>query len=365
MLTGALLTAACFIAFGFCRTLWQAVPVQVLMGLLNGNQGVVSTCLGEITDRSNQSRAFVYLPVIYALGGITGPLLGGTLASSQVQPSKDEPFPYIRPNVVSAAILTLDLILTMIFLEESLEEAKNLPPLGKRLVSLFSWVWQFASSSRPSYLKNGASRRRRSPRLNGDGAVDGDDENESDTDASQESMPTLLPHHNADLSRKQIFNKDTILLLSTFLIFQLCNISYNSLYPLFGQAAPPTGRSLSPREIGISLAFAGAMTIVFQLGFFVKLWEKMGNTRTYKVGLVGMVLAFLLMPWVGHKDAQNGDAGISSGKGWLYAELGFILLIRSLGAVALLLVSIAIRPLVHSQNTLIYTLERLDHQFCP
>ena len=363
MLTGTLLTAACFIAFGFCRTLWQAVPVQVLMGLSNGNQGVVSTCLGEITDRSNQSRAFVYLPVIYALGGITGPLLGGTLASSQVQPSKDEPFPYIRPNVVSAAILTLDLILTMIFLEESLEEAKNLPPLGKRLVSLFSWVWQFASSSRPSYL-NGASRRRRSPRLNGDGAVDGDDENESDTDASQESMPTLLPHHNADLSRKQIFNKDTILLLSTFLIFQLCNISYNSLYPLFGQAAPPTGRILSPREIGISLAFAGAMTIVFQSGFFVKLWEKMGNTRTYKVGLVGMVLAFLLMPWVGHKDAQNGDAGISSGKGWLYAELGFILLIRSLGAVALL-VSIAIRPLVHSQNTLIYILERLDHQFCP
>ena len=68
ILTGTLLTAACFLAFGFCRTLWQAILIQVLMGAVNGNQGAVSTCLGEITDRSNQSRAFIYLPVIYGLG---------------------------------------------------------------------------------------------------------------------------------------------------------------------------------------------------------------------------------------------------------------------------------------------------------
>ncbi len=115
VLLGTLLTAACFVAFGFCRTLWQAILVQVLMGLVNGNQAVVSTCLGEITDRSNQSKASIYLPVIYGLGGITGPLLGGTLASTQSQPSQDEPFPYIRPNILSAAILVVDLILTMIF----------------------------------------------------------------------------------------------------------------------------------------------------------------------------------------------------------------------------------------------------------
>ena len=346
VLIGTLLTAVCFVAFGFCRTLWQAILVQVLMGLVNGNQRVVSTCLREITDRSNQSRVFIYLPVIYGLGGITGPLLGGTLTPNQAQPSKDQPYPYIKPNIVSAAILIIDLILTMIFVEESLEEARDLPPLGKRAMNLFSWVWQFANSSRPSYLKDGASRHERSLLLNGDGAVDEDGENDSDTEASsQDSMPTLLPHHTTDLVRKQIFNRDTILLLSTFLIFQLSNISYNSLYPIFGQAAPPTGRSLSPKEIGISLAFAGVVTIVFQVGVFGRLREKMGNKATYKVSLAGMVLAFLLMPWVGYKDAKNGDGGISSGQGWLYVELGFILLIRSLAAVAcltsaLLLVSV-------------------------
>ena len=335
VLTGTLLTAACFVAFGFCRTLWQAILVQVLMGLVNGNQGVVSTCLGEITDRSNQSRAFIYLPVIYGLGGITGPLLGGTLVSNQ--PFRDEAYPYIRPNIISAVILMVDLILTMIFLDESLEEAKDLPPLGKRVTNLFSWAWQFASSSRPSYLNDAAPRHHRSSHMSSDATIDEDDEIGSDTDASShKSMPTLIPHHTTNLGRKEVFTRDTILLLSTFLIFQLSNISYNSLYPVFGQAAPPTGRSLTPKEIGLSLAFAGVMTITFQLGLFGRLREKVGNKTTYKVGLAGMVLAFLLMPWVGYKDTRNGDGATSSGKGWLYVELGFILLIRSLAAVACL-----------------------------
>lgn len=337
VLVGTLLTAACFVAFGFCRTLWQAVIVQVLMGLMNGNQGVVSTCLGEITDRSNQSRAFIYLPVIYGLGGITGPLLGGTLVSQKSQLSDESPYPYIVPNLVSAAILMVDLFLTMIFLEESLEEAKSLPPLGKRVGSLFIWAWQFASSSRPSYLRNGNHPRRRSSRMNGDGVLDDEDEDDSNSDMSpQDSMPMLLPLHTTALSRKQIFTRDTVLLLATFCIFQLSNISYNSLYPIFGQAAPPTGRNLSPKEIGISLAFAGAMTIVFQLGVFGRLREKLGNKTTYKIGLAGMALAFLMMPWVGYKDGKNGESGVSSGKGWLYVELGFVLLVRSLAAVACL-----------------------------
>ncbi|WP_243930343.1 MFS transporter, partial [Bacteroides fragilis] len=77
VMLGTILTALCFVGFGLSRTLWQAILAQALMGLVNGNQGVISTCLGEITDRSNQSKAFLYLPVIYGLGGITGPAIGG------------------------------------------------------------------------------------------------------------------------------------------------------------------------------------------------------------------------------------------------------------------------------------------------
>ncbi|KAI4166861.1 MAG: hypothetical protein LQ343_007682 [Gyalolechia ehrenbergii] len=315
VLLGTICTAACFLAFGFCRTLWQAIIVQVIMGLVNGNQGVVSTCLGEITDRSNQSRAFVYLPVIYGLGGITGPLVGGTLVKSGSHPSEHDPYPYLLPNIVSVAVLVVDLVLTMLYLEESLEEAKHLPPLGKRVGSLFTWAWQFASSSRPSYLRISRKDRGESSHHRASGLLDGEVESDADSDiASQEAMPTLLPHNNTDLARKHVLKRDTLLLLATFLIFQLANISYNSLYPIFGQASPPTGRALSPEEIGVSLAFAGAMTIIFQIAIFGRLRDWMGNKLTYRVCLGGMVLAFLLTPWVGYKDASRGDGGMSTGK---------------------------------------------------
>ena len=344
ILMGTLFTAACFIAFGFCKTLWQAVVVQALMGLVNGNQGVVSTCLGEITDRSNQSKAFTYLPVIYGLGGITGPIVGGLLARNQQWAR----YPYLPPNVFSAVVLMIDLSVTMIFFEESLQEAKELTPLGQRVDNLFSWFWQFLSSSRPTYLRVEHQEqhvsRRRSSHPYGDAAVD-DEESDSDN-SSQESLPALIPRHIIDLPRKQLFSRNTILLLISYLIFQLSNISYNSLYPIFAQADPPTGRDLSPEVIGLSLAFAGVVTIVFQILIFGKLRERMGNKLTYRVGFAGFVVAFLLMPWVGYKKGDDGDGGVSSGQVWLWIELGFVLLIKTVAAVggltsALLLVTIS------------------------
>ena len=356
ILTGTLLTTVGFVMFGFCKTLWQAVLVQAFIGIVNGNQGVVSTCLGEITDRSNQSKAFTYLPVIYGLGGITGPVVGGLLVSNarNVDGLYTSAYPYLLPNLVSAAVLVLELIATMLYLEESLEEAQNLPPLGKRVGNLFSWAWQFASSTRPSYLRKYNSRRdhrdhRDSSHVQGDAAVDEDGEDDSDTDtASHGSMPTLLPLQTTNLTQKEVLNRDTIALLATYLIFQLSNISYNSLYPIFAQAPPPTGRSLSPQEIGLSLAFAGIVTIVFQVGLFGRLRDKMGNKITYRAGLGGLCLAFLMTPWVRYKDSPGEIGDVSSGKIWLWLELGFILLIKTIASVGgltsfLLLVSLFVR----------------------
>jgi MFS family permease len=337
VMLGTLLTASCFCAFGFCRTLWQAIIVQALMGLVNGNQGVISTCLGEITDRSNQSKAFLYLPVIYGIGGITGPAIGGLLVMQENPFNKGtkNPYPYLLPNLFSAAILTIDLVLTGFFLEESLEEAKDLPPLKKRVEYLFAWLWQFTGGARsPTYLR----WHHQDSRHRVDRAADmhSDDENtegaESETQ-SLVSMPELFPHTDGPgLTSKEVLNRNTILLLSTYLIFQLSNISFNSLYPVFSSAAPPTGRGLSPEEIGLSLSFAGIVTIVFQVGIFGKLKVKMGNKATYRTGLFGFFLAMMIMPWVGYRDSP-APFGWGSSVVWLWVEIGFVLLIKTIAAV--------------------------------
>lgn len=332
ILLGTLLTAACFVAFGFCRNLWQAVLVQALMGTVNGNQGIVSTCLGEITDRSNQSKAFTYLPVLYGLGGITGPIVGGLLVMPQslFHPSRPNPYPYLLPNLVSASILILDLILASVFLEESLEDAQNLPPLQKRMANMFTRLWQFTSSTRPTYLR--LPRGKRSSAADGSRDYGAESDDEISNPEVETSMPSLLPHNDEELTAKDILNRDTLLLLVTYFIFQLSNISFNSLYPIFAEAPPPTGRDLTPEEIGISLAFAGAVTIVFQLGLFMKLREKLGNRSTYRLGLAGFVVAFLLIPWVGYVNPRNREV-MSSGKVWLWIELAVVLFIKTVAAV--------------------------------
>jgi hypothetical protein len=350
ILLGTIFTAACFVAFGFCKTFWQAALVQGLMGFFNGNQGVVSTCLGEITDRSNQSRAFTYLPVIYGLGAITGPIIGGLLVSAHRGSSGLlSVYPYLLPNLFSAALLMVDLVVIMIFLEESLEEARDLPPLGKRVRSLFAWLWQFTSSARPTYLRLAAGDREHHVGQDRTGLdiideADLEDAGECETDhASVTSMPTLFPHQSIELDAKQVFHRDTILLLASYLIFQLCNVSFNSLYPIFASSPPPTGRDLSPRVIGISLAFAGAVTILFQVGVFGKFRDALGNRATYRIAFAGFAVAFLVMPWVGYKDSF-GEARRWQGRIFLWTELGLVLLVKTIAAVggltsALLLVS--------------------------
>lgn len=354
---GTFLTMCCFVAFGFCRTLWQAVMVQAMMGFVNGNAGVVSTCLGEITDRSNQSRAFTYLPIIYGIGGITGPIVGGLLVFYQnpLNKSQPNPFPYLLPNLFSAMVLAIDLVVCMLFLEESLDEAKDLPPLGKRLGNLFSWMWQFTSSTRPTYVRRLLGQHKSRNSRHTDGTDEGEDDEDDESDASGESAPALFPHTNGEmLSKKEIFNRDTVLLLVTYFIFQLANISYNSLYPIFAEELPPTGRGLKPEAVGLSLSFAGAITIVFQVGIFGKLRGKLGNKVAYRVSLALFVAAFILMPWVGYK---------RNGAGLLWVELGVVLVIKTIAGVGGLTAALLlVRPSFHDHLHFATLTFLLDHQ---
>lgn len=324
ILLGTILTALCFVAFGFCKTLWQAILVQAMMGIVNGNQGLVSTCLGEITDRSNQSQAFTYLPVLYGIGGISGPLLGGLLVFER-NPFTGEKsaYPYLAPNLVAALLLVVDFILTALFLEESLEDPDALPKFGQRVRNLFTWLWQFTGlSRRPTYLRVPYPNLRRN-------TADSQD-HDSDLDSAS-TVASRADEHVEELTSDEIFSRDTILLLLTYLIFALCNVSFNSLFPIFAQAKPPAGRRLTPSEIGLSQGFAGVVTIIFQICVFNRLRDKMGNRWSYRAGLFGFVVSFLLMPFVGYKSEPG--TGLTRQSIFMAVELCFVLLVKTVASV--------------------------------
>ncbi|KAF3765198.1 MFS general substrate transporter [Cryphonectria parasitica EP155] len=310
MLVGTALLMVCFAFFGFCQRYWQVMVVHIAMGLLNGNAAVVPTVLGELTDRSNQSRAFTWLPVMYSLGGITGPALGGLLVG-EVEGQK---FPYLGPNVMSAAALLLAVVVLAIWFQETLEDVQRTRPLTG-----LGWVEKLYTDQGEDQALLHASTH---PDIESqDHANTGDG-----VDYSKDSGPSRRS------TLRQLLNWTTLSILFTYLIFQVANISFNSLYPIFASAAPPTGRDLGPGTIGVSMSLAGLVTIVFQISLFERIKARLGNLGTFRLSLLGLALCMILIPWVGYQD-QRGLFGWTDGRSSLLAELGVILVLKNLSAV--------------------------------
>ena len=345
MLLGTSLLVVCFVFFGLCTTYVQLIMVHVAMGLLNGNAAIVPTCLGEITDRSNQSSAFTWLPVIYSLGSIIGPALGGLLVGVAGGPK----YPFLVPNVLAAALLLSSVVVLAIWFEETLDCIDH-GAAGPAL----EWIktardWCLACCGR-----SGGNARGKGTQLPGqsrgsrDGFIAGSDGHNEVSDQSDDEQHGLLESQgredeDSDSDSKRdveeqpsafhgLRNRNTLAVLGTYLVFQLANISFNSLYPIFASSPPPTGRDLGPGTIGVSMSLAGLATILFQLFVFQRLKERMGNLRTYRYSLLGMAISMALMPWVGYIDNEP-KLGIGSGKAWLYAELGFTLVLKNVCAV--------------------------------
>lgn len=345
MLLGTALLMVCFVFFGFCTTYAQLISVHIAMGLLNGNAAVVPTCLGEVTDRTNQSRAFTWLPVMYSLGSITGPALGGLLVGKV----GGKRYPFLAPNILGASLLLASVVVLGVWFEETLDGADK-----KAARAGMGWVEKLC---RPCARCFG--RRKKERRLSGwsarwptsnqpTPAVHIHDDDASDEASADESTALISPHGEAATEHessdnkltdqqksafRQLANRTTLTVLITYLFFQLTNISFNSLYPIFASGDLPTGRKLDPKTIGLSLSFAGLVTILFQLFLFQPLKARMGNLGAYRYSLLGLAVSMALMPWIGYRDEQHPWLGLGTGKAWLYSELGVILVVKNICAV--------------------------------
>jgi hypothetical protein len=343
MLLGTALLCLCFAFFGFCDSYWHVLVVHIAMGLLNGNAAVVPTVLGEVTDRSNQSRAFTWLPVMYSIGGITGPALGGLLVG---EPGSAR-WPFLGPNLMSAALLLTAVVVLAVWFQETLDEAHT-----RHEIKALAWLEHLCLCSCPG-SRRGRGRNR--PRISswspsppdvvlreGDERAYADQGGTDDEAALLHSAPELesqgpsrdtkdsLPSSRSAL--RKLLNWTTISILLTYLIFQVANISFNSLYPIFASAPPPTGRELGPGVIGVSMSLAGLVTILFQVSFFEPLKARLGNLGTFRLSLLGLALSMAFMPFVGYRDG-NPPFGWGSGRSWLLVELGVILVLKNLSAV--------------------------------
>lgn len=135
LLMGLTGVACSALLFGLAKAFVWAILARAMAGATNGNVAIVKSVMGELTDRTNQAKAFSLLPLTWTIGCLIGPLLGGYLS----KPAKQYPglfgqdgalfldgfwlrFPYFLPCAASAAITLCSIAIGVLYLPETLPE---------------------------------------------------------------------------------------------------------------------------------------------------------------------------------------------------------------------------------------------------
>jgi MFS family permease len=148
LLFGLLGTALSVLIFGFAPSLPVALFARALGGLLNGNIGVLQTTVAElVTVKEHQPRAYTIMPMVWCIGSIVGPMIGGALARPCVSYPEIfargtiwDRYPYLLPNLFSAATVFFGVIIGLLFLDETHSEKKNQRDRGREMGDyLASW----------------------------------------------------------------------------------------------------------------------------------------------------------------------------------------------------------------------------------
>jgi MFS family permease len=123
-LAGLFFAMAFSLLFGFSTSLPMAIVARAAIGLGNGNIGIMRTIIAELVpQRELQPRAFSLMPLVWTIGSIFGPAVGGALAD----PAKKHPqlfgnsaflkkYPFALPNVVISVFFIMGLLTGFLFL---------------------------------------------------------------------------------------------------------------------------------------------------------------------------------------------------------------------------------------------------------
>eukprot|EP00039_Didymoeca_costata_P004609 m.74714 g.74714 ORF g.74714 m.74714 type:complete len:521 (-) comp12476_c0_seq1:109-1671(-) len=132
LIAGVAFQAVFAVVFGLgCSvSLYAAIFARFLEGMLNGSVPVAKTYVAEFADDSNQAAAMSMTTMAWGSGMVLGPAVGGYLSQpAEKYPMFDIPFfqqyKYALPMFFVACISITTLILTFLYLEETLQKEKG------------------------------------------------------------------------------------------------------------------------------------------------------------------------------------------------------------------------------------------------
>ncbi|KAI1210871.1 MFS general substrate transporter [Annulohypoxylon truncatum] len=332
LLTGLIGTAISVLIFGFAPNLTVALIARAVGGLLNGNMGVLQTTVAElVTSKEHQPRAYTIMPVVWCLGSIIGPMIGGALARPCISyPSLFPPgtiwdrYPYLLPNLFSAFIVLIGVINGILFLEETHAEKKLKPDRG---LALGNWIISclpvFRNCAEPRDEKSKMAEMEAQPLLDHDEQLPGYQTNENSPENSPRLRSASVPSISWDslelesgrgdlnLGMSKIFTRPVVLNIISFGILAFHTMTFDQLFPVFLSTAPPDhpmpvklpfkfvdGFGLDSKTVGIVLSAQGAYQLVVNMFIIPPVLKHFGARRLFRFLVLAYFSLYLITPYL-------------------------------------------------------------------
>ncbi|KIM39394.1 hypothetical protein M413DRAFT_198759 [Hebeloma cylindrosporum] len=282
ILIGLLGSAFSMYCFGLSRTFWGLILSRSLSGALNGNVGIIKSMVAEMTDSTNISKAYAYMPIAWSTGGAVGPMIGGLLS----RPVDRFPrlfghnkflkkYPYLLPCAVPATFSVIISIVTFFFLRETVAS----PTPIREFLGL---------------KKETAELTARQPEVPEGGA---------------QVAQCLEGHSEAEkpVPLRALLTRRVIIAAGNYASLSLVDISFRAIQPLF--LSTPIhlgGLGLPPSTIGTLLSIFGVLNGVFQVFFFAQMNDRWGSKTVFFWGIASGIPAFALFPVINYLALHQG-----------------------------------------------------------
>ncbi|RPA75676.1 MFS general substrate transporter [Ascobolus immersus RN42] len=323
LLIGLLGTLLSMLSFGLSSSYTMALISRAIGGALNGNQGVLQTTVAELVEGREdwQKGAFAVMPFVFCLGAMLGPAVGGVLAEpvgrfawfdGSVLFSK---YPYLLPNLVTAAVLVIGILVGWLFLEETHEELGQKPDAGVRMGAWVVGVCKRAFGTKAELVHRievaeaevvAADPIRHAPH-HGYGAL------VSSTGPAEDILP-LPVHLEPDCaafplsSPPKAFTKPVLHLIVSYGLLAFHTICYEQLLPLFlstpAPEHPPTslwrfsgGFGYTAGEVGVVLSIQGLISLLANFAY-APVVRRFGVGRVYKWTTYTYPIVYLTLPYL-------------------------------------------------------------------
>ncbi|PSK60332.1 hypothetical protein B9Z65_482 [Elsinoe australis] len=313
----ACLTGTMIMTFiwGFSHSLAMAIAVRAAQGIFNGNVGIIRTTVAEMVPwKELQPRAFSVMPLVWNIGSVFGPALGGALANPMRRvpntPPPEHPglldlYPYLLPNIVAGVLFLVGITTGILFLDESLETAKHRRDygreVGKRITHSAQSIWY---RIKIGALPSDSPERERLLKPRATKAT-----NDIETPSYLEPKKPIEapPSITECLTRQSVLNLICYTLLATH------NIAFDGLIPIFmhypRQSHSPSnpdfqpplkfsgGFGLDSARIGILFTLYGVSGMIIQFFIFPPCAREYGVVTCLRVCSVAMPIIYFFVPF--------------------------------------------------------------------